>query len=160
MTGLLWPAARGAIAGAVATGPMTAFMMLTRRQGRTPEIEPRLVEQWVTRATGTSRKLSEDQEVTLAGASHVAFGAAAGLLYGCLQRFLPLPAVITGVAVGLVIWAVSYAGWIPALGILPPPTKEPKETTARRVTMHAIYGASMGLAYDLLGRVMRRRRAG
>ncbi|HEY8490278.1 MAG TPA: hypothetical protein VIO14_04725, partial [Dehalococcoidia bacterium] len=99
--GLVGDAALGGLAGAAATGPMTAFMMLTRRAGKTPEIEPRVVQKRLTEAAGVRRTLTESQEKTLAAAGHVAYGAGAGLLYGVMQRFLPLPAVLAGAAFGV-----------------------------------------------------------
>ncbi len=54
--------------------------------------------------------------------AHLWFGALGGVAFGVIRRFAPgIPGGILGVLFGLGVYAVSYKGWIPALGILPPP---------------------------------------
>jgi hypothetical protein len=96
--------------------------------------------------------------VTLLSTSiaHLGFGVSCGALYGATA---PRSTVTRGIAYALGVWAASYAGWIPALGILPPPHRD---RPARQVTVlsaHIVYGAVLGgiiAAYDRASRTTRR----
>ena len=83
----------------------------------------------------------------LATVAHLLFGAGTGAAYALLP-----PArrpVVRGAAVGTAVWAVSYAGWVPALGALPP--AGPRPTAATRSSMvvaHLVYGAVLGAVDD------------
>jgi len=48
------------------------------------------------------------------------------------------------VAFGLGVWAASYVGWIPALGLLPPPGKDNPRRAWTILTAHVVYGAILG----------------
>jgi uncharacterized membrane protein YagU involved in acid resistance len=79
--------------------------------------------------------------------NHLAFGAGAGALYGVVRRVVPaaVPASLSGTVYGLAVWAASYAGWIPALRILPPPTEDRPDRAVGMHLHHWVYGASLGL---------------
>ena len=47
-------------------------------------------------------------------------------------------------AFGLGVWAVSYLGWIPALGLLPPPYRDNPRRAWTTLTAHLVYGAVLG----------------
>jgi hypothetical protein len=38
---------------------------------------------------------------------------------------------------------LSYAGWIPTLGILPEPSRDRKDRVASMVTAHLVYGVTL-----------------
>lgn len=52
---------------------------------------------------------------------HFIFGALAGTIYA---RFCPRA---NGSLYGITVWAASYLGWIPAIGLLPPATRHPAD---------------------------------
>ena len=54
------------------------------------------------------------------------------------------PAGILGVLFGLGIYGVSYKGWIPALGILPPPEDDRPGRPAVMIAAHIVYGLTLG----------------
>src|SRR5690606_10896740 len=75
------------------------------------------------------------------------FGAACGGLFGGLVRgrVVPRRPAVEGVAYAGVVWAASYLGWVPALGILPlPPLDRPGRAVAVAAA-HGVYGALLGL---------------
>jgi uncharacterized membrane protein YagU involved in acid resistance len=79
----------------------------------------------------------------LTTASHAGFGAGAGALYGATAWVWP-PSVWTGVLFGLAVWLVSYRGWIPALGLMPPPEQDAQGRTVTTAAAHVVYGATLG----------------
>ncbi len=85
----------------------------------------------------------------LAVALHFAFGAGVGALFGVLHAQLPArvrrhPA-LSGAAYATLVWAVSYQGWVPALGILPPATRDAPGRPATMLLAHWVYGATLGV---------------
>lgn len=54
-----------------------------------------------------------------------------------------------GVLLGCVMWAVGYAGWLPAAGLVEPPTKVPLAKSASGVASHVAYGAIAALPLAL-----------
>src|SRR5688572_7121377 len=106
---------RGAGAGAVATAAMSAVMLAAGRAGLMGRQPPEaIVRQAGTRAAVEPHGRLAD---ALAVVAHLAFGAGTGAAYALLPRSRR-PA-LRGVAVAEAVWAVSYAGWVPALGALP-----------------------------------------
>jgi len=66
---------------------------------------------------------AEHTSNVLASFAHLAFGMGAGALFGLLSwsgQARPLSA-LQGILFGVGVWAASYRGWIPMLGILPNP---------------------------------------
>ena len=129
----------GGIAGFAATLAMTAAMARLHR--RLPEREryplpPREITQ---RVTGGGDEAVRDRAM----AAHFAYGAACGALLAAL-RSKPGPA--EGAAAGLAIWAGSYFGWVPGLGILKPASAHPARRNALMIAAHVIWGAAAAAA--------------
>ncbi|RCS25925.1 hypothetical protein DUT91_02560 [Phyllobacterium salinisoli] len=70
--------------------------------------------------------------------AHFSFGAATGALYALLPRRLS-----SGPAYGVLVWALSYLGWIPALCILSPATKHPMQRNLLMVAAHVVWGLAL-----------------
>ena len=146
--GLLGTLARGALAGALGTLLMTPVQLLglePRSRRDHARWMPRRVFTGVARRLGFAHKTAGDERTALAGASHLAYGAAFGALYGLWRRRRggSLP---SGIGFGLAVWAGNYAGVLPALRIVPPPDEEDPSQTARLIAAHVVYGAALGLA--------------
>ena len=136
-------AVAGLSAGAVATVAMSAVMVTGNRIGLMTEQPPTVVTTRALRTAGVQRPTAAASLV--APVSHLGFGAAGGLLYALLRRLVPdAPGGMLGVAFGLAVWAVSYVGWIPALGILPPPGSDERGRPAVMVAAHVVYGLVLG----------------
>lgn len=137
--------ARGAAAGALATIPMSAVMLASEHLGAVGELPPETI---ARRALAAANRERTDPAVkAVATAAHFAFGAAAGAVFGAVQSDdddLPL-AVAKGVGFGLAVYALSYAGWIPALDILPPPNRDREDRQITLVMSHVVYGAALAL---------------
>jgi hypothetical protein len=139
----------GALAGFLATLPMTAVMHAGHR--RLPGTErypmpPRLIIERVTGERG-----GEGAQRQLTELLHYAYGAASGAVYGCLaERAGGRAGAGTGTAYGLLVWAGSYLGWIPAVDILRPATRHPRERIAIMLAAHVVWGGGTGLLTRLL----------
>ena len=151
--GTLRAAAVGAISGLAATVAMSAVMLAARRVGISPELPPaRIAEEAVEAARG--RPATADEVSVLAMLGHLGFGAAAGALYGVLARRVtsgPIGAAL-GTTFAAGVWLVSYQGWIPALGILPPASRDDPGRVTTMVAAHGVYGAVLGTVTAALRR--------
>jgi len=83
----------GATAGLVATAPMTAVMegvrrLLPRHEQDPPP--PRQITERAAAAVGVADDMTEGEKEAATAASHFAFGAGTGALYGLLAPHLPL----------------------------------------------------------------------
>ena len=148
---------KGAIAGLVATIPMTIFMrtawrMLPRRE-KYP-LPPRLITRKLTREAGVDSELDADQLTWLTLTLHFLFGAGVGSLYAAFEERVPLDENAKGSLMGLAVWSGSYLGWIPAMGILPPATEHPWRRNLLMIVAHLIWGVALGI----LMRIMNARR--
>ena len=146
----------GSIAGLAATVPMSAAMAALHRllpeQERYP-LPPREVTVRVADRVGAEELT--DTEPGRQGAtwvSHFGYGAASGAAYGALAKAIPLGPVAGGVLWGLAVWAGSYLGWLPAMGIRASATRQPPRREALMIAAHVVFGAATGLAYDVLRR--------
>lgn len=141
------PYLAGALAGLVATAPMTWAM--NRMHRRLPEREryplpPRLITERVAASAGVADDMTERQHKALALASHYAYGAAVGAGCAPVMRALGGPPVVAGIGYGLGVWAASYLGWIPAVGILRPATEHPAERVGMMLAAHVVWGGVAG----------------
>ena len=138
----------GATAGTLATVPMTMVMeTLHRRLPGEPErpLPPREVAEAMAVKAGVNDTLSEREIQTLALASHVCYGAATGALFAAIAPRKRSAIVVAGTAYGLGVWAASYLGWLPALGIRQPVTYDPPARNGLMIAAHLAFGTSLGI---------------
>jgi uncharacterized membrane protein YagU involved in acid resistance len=146
---------KGTLVGLIATAPMTLTMaalfrlLPARQQYRLP---PRQITMQVVGAPMVRENLNEPTRSNLTLVAHFAYGAACGATYAPLARWLRPPGAAGGISHGVAVWTVSYLGWLPALGILPPATRHPAERNALMIAAHIVWGAAAGA---LLERLMR-----
>jgi uncharacterized membrane protein YagU involved in acid resistance len=143
----------GAVAGCVATAPMTAVMRAIHRQlpphERDP-LPPAQVTVNAAQAVGVAHKLSPREKHNAFVAAHYGFGTAAGAVYGFLAPNLPGPGVLNGVVYGLTVWAGSYLSGLPAVGLYKPPDREPARRHAMTAAAHIVWGGVLGVLTELL----------
>jgi hypothetical protein len=140
----------GALAGVLATVPMTAVMVGAQQLGLLGKAPPETItEKMLDPPPGTKRIAT--------AFTHLGFGGVAGALFGALRRPRSMVrAAVEGAAFGTAVWAASYAGWVPALGILPPPSEDRADRQATMVVAHWVYGATLGMLVSAFGRLRRR----
>lgn len=153
--GIAANAARGFANGSLATLPMSAFMLAAQRLGFMGRQPPRKIGEAWLHAVGLGHAPSPAKKA-FGAALHLAFGGAAGVLYALVARRRPrvgyagatrpsrARAALTGMAFGSLVWAASYKGWVPALGIMPPPSRDRPGRPASMLAAHWIYGATLG----------------
>lgn len=137
---------QGAGAGLIATIPMTLFMRSAWKHLPVDEqyaLPPRQITRNVVRPRRFWR-MSAEKQTALTLFLHFLFGAAAGSVYGMVEDKIPLQNSVKGSLAGVVVWAGSYLGWIPALGILPPATEHPWRRNVMMIVAHLIWGSTLG----------------
>jgi uncharacterized membrane protein YagU involved in acid resistance len=154
MTGVADRVLAGAAAGFAATGPMTVLMealhaLLPPRE-RDP-LPPRQITTRVAEAAGVADDMSEDEKEAAAITAHFAFGTTTGAVYGLLAPRLPRSSpVLSGVGYGLAVWAASYLGLLPAVGLYRSPAREPARRHGLMIAAHVVWGAVAGSTFDQL----------
>lgn len=141
----------GASAGIVATLAMSALMYGEQRLGLLGRAPPRhIVEHALARFGLRRSQIPKSVRAGLTALAHLGFGASQGALYALLQDVasrrvsaLKTPSAITGVPFALAVWAASYAGWIPALDILPKPRNDRPMRPTSMVLAHIAYGVTL-----------------
>ncbi len=144
----------GAIAGLMATLPMTAVMIAGKRhlprRSQDP-LPPVQITQNALRAVDLDDELSREEELALTAVNHFAFGASAGALYGPLCRAnSAVDAMTSGCIYGLGVWTTSYLGWLPVTGLYRSVVDETPERNALMIVAHLVWGASLGLAAHVI----------
>lgn len=145
-TSVLEDAAGGALAGMQATGTMTAMLGAAQRIGLLGRFPPKKIVDRALAATGKRHRTSKPARHALTALAHVGFGMAAGALFAVIYRRtrdLPAPAAVQGALYGAAVWALSYQGWVPALGIMPPPERDRPGRPAAMFLSHLLYGAKL-----------------
>ena len=141
----------GAICGVVATGPMTAAMVLWHRRlpvGEKYPLPPCEITGAVLEKSGVRADSKDLSAATLA--AHFAYGGAAGGIYGLIPSGKTRAPIASGLAIGLFVWVLSYFGLLPALGILRPATEHPARRNALMLGAHFVWGVCLCALHRLL----------
>jgi uncharacterized membrane protein YagU involved in acid resistance len=150
---LLSDLAAGAVAGFVATAPMTIVMQALHEQLPQRErypLPPSEIVNHLADEAGVGEQIDQPEHVALTLLAHFGYGAATGAVYAPLARELRPPALLGGVGFGLAVWGVSYLGLLPALGILRPATEHPARRNGLMIGAHIVWGAALGLLVERL----------
>jgi len=138
----------GAVAGTVATVPMTIFWeaMHDRMPGEPPRpLPPREVAEALVVKAGVSRQLSETEMEWLSMALHFGYGAFTGAIFGTIAPRHIGGGMFAGALFGLGVWSASYLGWLPAAGVRHSPRYDVPARTRLIVVSHLVWGAAAGL---------------
>ncbi len=139
--------------GVLATGPMTLFMFAAQkslpREEQSP-LPPATLTKQLTAPVADRLPSSLRQDLTMV--SHFGYGIACGTLYSLLARRAPGPVAAKGAGFGLLVWAASYLGWTPALGLRAAAPKIPARRNAMMIGAHIVWGISLAFAEDKLRR--------
>jgi uncharacterized membrane protein YagU involved in acid resistance len=138
---------KGALAGFMATAPMSTSMLVGWRllPGREKyHLPPRLITEEITERVGIGDQMGENELRGLTILSHFGYGAVFGAIYALFEHQIPLHSSLKGALAGVALWAGSYLGWLPALGILTPATRHPWRRNLLMIVAHVIWGVSLG----------------
>jgi uncharacterized membrane protein YagU involved in acid resistance len=99
---------------------------------------------WAEREVGRPQALSGKSEQAAAMAAHLAYSAVTGAGYGLARSSLPavreVPAPAAGALFGLLVWAASFQGLLPALGVKEATTAHPPKRWPAPLMGHAVFG--------------------
>jgi uncharacterized membrane protein YagU involved in acid resistance len=149
------PVFSSTLAGFIATLPMTIFMLLTQRylpRGQRYNLPPEIIVKDLAQRAHIKQHMNKPQILAATLVSHFGYGATMGLLYLPLSKKLSLPTAIKGSIFGLLIWAASYLGLLPLLGLSENAPREPGRRNLMMIAAHLIWGSSLALISDTLAR--------
>jgi uncharacterized membrane protein YagU involved in acid resistance len=157
---MLEQAIQGGLAGLVATGPMTAVMRagerlvpITGKVADRGKLPPRQITERVLHEAGVRHEFDERERSAAATIAHYGFGTAAGGLLGLAASSLKAtPRPVLGAAVGVAVWAASYAGWLPLTGMRRSASEEPAGRNVQMIAAHIVWGVAAGAALDVMSR--------
>ncbi len=145
----------GALAGLVATGTMSAAMLVGQRLGLLGESPPHRIADAALGVRGHRRgRGGAALRNGLMATGHFGFGAALGAALAALHRRVPAPLgpIPRGLLAASLVWFVSYQGWVPALGLLPPVHRDRPGRPVTMLIAHWVYGATLGACLGRAGR--------
>jgi hypothetical protein len=115
--------------------------LLPREQFR--RMPPREIVDRTVEKTGEAEQVDEGDRIAITTAAHLAFGAAAGALYGGIVGSRRSSA-LTGIGYGLIVWALAYGVGLPSLGLHPAATDDTKDRNEVLIGSHIVWGATLG----------------
>jgi hypothetical protein len=136
----------GARAGLVATALMSLLMLAAKAAGLTGRLPPATITDTAMAKLPSPRQPDRDERDAIAAAVHFGFGTAAGAIFGLTAagvRRIWLSTAL-GVLYATVVYAVSDLGWIPALNLMPPATRDRPGRSVTMLVAHWVYGATLG----------------
>jgi uncharacterized membrane protein YagU involved in acid resistance len=145
---------RWAVAGAVGgvAGGIAMTVLITKvaphvlpADMRPSKPAPQKAVEWAERQVGKPQALAQRPEDAVALAGHLAYSAVTGAGYGLARHALGstaerLPVPATGVLFGLVVWAASFEGLLPALGVKKRTTQHPPKRWLSPLMGHSVFG--------------------
>lgn len=151
----------GVASGAIATLIMSGTMIGLQQTGMLGRMPPRLITDRMLSAVGAKRRLSRRGRSVAAVAAHFGFGATQGALYTVIlvlarrghSEALSKASPMSAVPFALLVWAVSYAGWIPASGIMRPPSRDRPGRPTSMLFSHIVFGLALAGAVRFASRL-------
>lgn len=144
----------GVLAGLVGTTVMTGGMFLFEKAGLAPgEPAPRQIAENLAEKFGVRDRLSKSAFEASWTILHFGYGATWGVAYALAQEKvlnIGRPG-LAGPVFGALLWVLGYCGWLPVLGLYPPPTRLPnRKVAAELVATHVIYGTATAVVQRVL----------
>ncbi len=125
---------------------MTAWLFVARRIPLLSRIPPREITGRIVEQAPRGDEVGDRGRNGLTALAHLAFGSVAGSGYTLLSPLLPprVPPALSGAAYASAVWAASYLGFLPALGLQPSPARQSRGRHASMLVAHWIYGGVVG----------------
>lgn len=123
---------------------------LTQPQGPGPE---GLAEQFAFKlASGVFNRDISRQTRAVGMVTHLAYGSAWGVLYGCAQASHWVPPAVFGAGFGMLVYGVGPGWLVPQMGLMATPREEPRERTWMLLAGHLVYGLTVSTVFEALER--------
>ncbi len=94
--------------------------------------------------------LSEEERGAFSQGLHWAYSAIWGSIYGIVKPSLGLPDLLGGLSLGVAVWLVGPALFLPAMKLAPPQQSAPPSMIGLNIGFHAIYGLITAITFRLL----------
>ena len=146
----------GALAGVIATVPMTLFMLLLHRllpKWQQYALPPERITTRLAKRAKIGKYMDKPQRVGAALVAHFGYGGNMGVFYTPLARRLALPPALKGAIFGLIVWVGSYFGVVPAMEPSESAPDQPLQRNLMMIAAHLVWGTTLGITQDLLERV-------
>ena len=144
-------AGRGALAGFLATGPMTYALFEIYKhlpqEERSP-LPPATITDDFFKSFG--ERIGDRWIIPATMAAHFAYGATTAIPYSFLGPKSQLPVWVKGSGYGFAIWALSYLGLMPSLNFRSHATDMPWRRNAMMIGAHFVWGYSVASAEEFL----------
>jgi putative membrane protein len=143
----------GALAGMIATLPMTLFMLLMARvlpKWQHYDLPPEALTDELAERAGVKEHLEKPERVVAALIAHMGYGTAMGTVYPLFAKNISFPSILRGIVFGLGVWIVSYLGLLPALQMKTTAQQEPLQRNLLMIAAHVIWGATLGITNAVL----------
>lgn len=141
---------RGGLAGLTATGAMSLLLAAGQAAGLHRPPAPEHIVDRLERKLGIRHELSTMEFASSWMLAHAGYGSANGAIFALVRGLLPRSPVLAGLIFGGGLWTFGYLGLTPALDLYPPPDRDAPEHQATIIAGHAVYGVTLGLAYQWL----------
>lgn len=140
----------GAAGGAGGTVVLSALRAALGKAGVVYETAPMQVVERLRRTESVAGRPVAKRAVAVA--AHLAYGTAAGALFGALRRGPDdaVTEVSVGAAMGVLLWGVGWAGWLPIVGVDRAPWSYHNPKVLLPILDHAAYGAAWGMLFRAL----------
>src|SRR5579875_436948 len=143
--------ARSIASGVVATTAMSLVIVGGKEAGFLVEPPPKQISARAARKVGLPpRKAPETFQAAWIGA-HYGYGTAFALVNDILWRRWVSKSPAFAVLYGVLLWAVSYFGIMPMMGLLPPPHRDSLRRQGVMVVAHLVYSFALWTAAALWG---------
>lgn len=136
---------RGAVAGIVGTVTMTVPILVARRVGLLATPPPVEISANVAQRLPLLPRPGQSGFPVVWVGGHLAYGAACGAVFAVGRRRLPVDPLPAGLLFGGAVWATSYLGVVPALGLYPDPGEDSRRRLLVMVVAHAVFGVTVAL---------------
>jgi putative membrane protein len=146
----------GLLGGVIAAGAMSlvhvGFGVQSAEQQQSEDATVRVadgISRWLV-----NRPVPDDTKPLAGSIVHYAFGAGVGALYGGVAELAPSVTVGLGLPFGVAVWLGAHVMMVPALGLAPPPTRQPASKEALEFFLHLVYGAVTEVVRRLVRRAL------
>jgi hypothetical protein len=150
----------GLLGGVVGTAVMSVAMRAMHRRLPPDDqfpLPPRVIAVAAAEKSGVGAPRTEANRRRLTLAAHYGYGTAMGGVYGLLAPRTPWAPVIGGVPFALAVWSSSYLGWLPALGLYPPATRESAPRNGLMIAAHLVWAGTIAAVVEVIRPDDRRR---